>query len=289
MSLRLLWKPHFRQYFLIFEGIEQIDSLTCSICKSGTVGRKIKSKVIFPESQIEIPEELFKLPKSNPKLANKELELPLQANEWAIPLARKHETGMLTEENIEEMFRRSLATLLKEVDRELKSEYEHIYCFTFFMHQGKGTIFHPQIRCFSFKHKILTPFWANSNENQCPLCYEIKKISENELILSTRNIVSYKPVKALTKGEIVIATKNHKLTKNAFKKLSIDLIKALKISILKALEEKTETEYTYISYDFLPKNHIYIRIVNVDYGIKVEYQIRQLLSDRNIRLLVSNE
>ena len=289
MPLRLLWKPNFNQYFLVYEEPEQIESLTCSICKSKIVGRKIKSKILFPESSIDVPEELFDLPKANSKLANKELDLPLQANEWVIPLAKKHETEKITAEDVEELFKRSLSTLLREVTRELKSEYKHVYCFTLLNHPGRGTLFHPQIRCLSFKHTILTPYWAKNSESQCPLCYEIRKVNENEVIYTGRSILAYKPDKALTKGEIIITTKHHKSIQNTPKKLINELIRALQVLLPKIFEEKGESEYIYISYDFLPKNHIYIRIVKVDYGIKIEYQITQILSDRNIRLLFSNE
>ncbi len=289
MSLRLLWKPNFNQYFLVYEEPRQMESLTCSICKSKIVGRKIKSKILFPDSSIYIPEELFDLPKANSKLVNMELDIPLQANEWVIPLTKEHELEKIATKNAEELFKKSLPTLLREVNREFKSEYKHVYCFTILNHPSKGTLFHPQIRCFSFKHSILAPYWAKKSESQCSLCYEIRKVNENEVIFASRNILAYKPGKALAKEEMIVATKHHKSTQNATKKLINELIMALQTLLSKALEEKSESEYIYISYDFLPKNHIYIRIVKVDYGIKVEYQITKILSDRKIKLLFNNE
>ena len=289
MPIRVLWKPNFSQYFLVYEEYDQIKSLTCSICKSKIVGRKIKSKMLFPEPSIEVPEELFELPKANSKLANKEFDLPLQANEWVIPIAKKHEIEKMTEENIGELFKKSLHVLLKEVNRELKSEYKHVYCFTLLGHPGSGTLFHPQIRCFSFKHEILTPYWAKSIENRCPLCYEIRKVNENEAVYEGRNIIAYKPDKAPAKGEIIITTRQHKSIQNIPKKMINELLKALRVSLSKIFEDKDESEYIYVSYDFLPKNHIYIRIVKVDYGIKIDYQIIRILSDRSIRLLFNNE
>jgi len=284
----LLWEPTTSTTFLYIDKEALPHTSTCSFCKKRKSFVISKSSILIDKEMNEyLKKDILDLEKDLKKLKSRIL-IPLNGKEWAISISNNHELSL--SKISKDIFMKAINLMLLEIKKILgKGSKKHIHCFSLLNIKKEGTLFHPQIRCLAFDHKLLVPLYIGHHQNRCLLCdlfSEYKKMGGEEIIHQSEKFMAVKAI--YEENAIYFFSKNHYnyLTLNV-RNLTKELAHIYN-ELINFLSNLSIKKYglncaIYISIDFIQSEHIYGKAIYWLPSTTIDEIIRVIISDRKAR------